>query len=128
MDKKIGKQHKLDMEEKEKCEKICLRLLDEYADCFRETLGPDDVINQTDIKIYMDRSVNITPTNSKTPTEIPIHLRDAADRELKNAIEAGILEECSWPTQWCSRGFFVEKGGNAMKGKSHKGRKNRKGG
>ena len=118
MDKKIGKKQKLDIEDDEKFEKICLRLLDEYADCFRETLGSEDVINQTDIKIYQDRSVNIAPTNAKTPTEIPIHLRDAADRELKNALEAGILEKCIWPTQWCSRGFFVEKGGKTVKGKS----------
>ena len=46
-----------------------------------------------------------------SPAEIPLHLRKAADAELKDALEAGFIEPCTHATAWCSRSFFVEKPG-----------------
>ena len=44
-----------------------------------------------------------------TPKEVPIHLRKAADKELKRCLEAGQLEPCHHYTKWMSRGLFEGK-------------------
>ena len=43
--------------------------------------------------------------------EIPGHLCNASETELKDMLEAGFIEPCNHPTAWCSRSFFVQKPG-----------------
>ena len=64
----------------------------------------------------VNKEANVRPVNCMTPADIPAHLRHAADKELKDALEAGFLEPCHHSTKWCSRSFFVEKqGGGPIK-------------
>ena len=62
-----------------------------------------------DIKIDVEENTNIKPSNAKTPAFVPLHLRTAANEELKNLIKSWVLEECHSQTEWCSRGIFVPK-------------------
>ena len=42
---------------------------------------------------------------------MPFHLRKAYTKELKNCLDAGILEKCGMePSQWASKAFPVIKG------------------
>ena len=34
-----------------------------------------------------------------TPAPIPVHLRQAAEKELKRYLDAGVLEECNHATE-----------------------------
>ena len=43
------------------------------------------------------------------PFPTPRQLQAAADEELKKLLAAGVFERMELPTEWCSRGFFVQK-------------------
>ena len=70
----------------------------------------DTIKTKNPIKIEIDDSNDVVPTNITTPAETPAHLRPAADREIARLIKAGTIEPWEQPTEWTSRGFFVKKG------------------
>ena len=43
------------------------------------------------------------------PFPTPPHLQGAANTELEKLLRAGALEPVEHATDWCSRGFFVQK-------------------
>ena len=92
----------------DKCEILKSKLMQEFGDIFKEDLDKSDVIDCPKVSLDIDESLG-QPHNVMTSAEIPIHLRQAADRELKRALKAGWLEPCNHPTEWCSRGLFVQK-------------------
>ena len=93
-----------------KCHDLREKLLHKFKDVFKVDLDPEDVINQEeDIRLDIDSSSNITPENVKTPISIPLHLRKAADEELRRALHSGWLEPVHHATGWSSRGMFVKK-------------------
>ena len=53
--------------------------------------------------------VNIKPFVVRTPAEIPVHLRKAADAEIQSLLKAGVIKECHEKTDWVSRGLFIPK-------------------
>ena len=63
------------------CKKFRSKLLKEYEDIFKDILEKDDVMKKSDIKIDVEKNPNIKPTNARTPVEIPLHLRSAANGE-----------------------------------------------
>ena len=83
------------------------KLLTEFSDVFKEDLDKDDVIDGV-LHAELNDKV-IKPTHIMTPAPIPVHLRQAADNELKHCLDAGVLEECNHATEWVSRGMFVPK-------------------
>ena len=42
------------------------------------------------------------------PFFTPCHLQDAVDKELDKLLKAGVLDPVEHPTDWCSRGFFLQ--------------------
>ena len=56
----------------------------EYKEVFKEVLDKEDVMKISDIKIDVEKNPNIKQTNTRTPADIPLHLRTAANEELKN--------------------------------------------
>ena len=49
----------------------------------------------------------LEPENVKTPIPVPLHLRKAADAELRRAIKGGWLKPVHHATTWCATGMFV---------------------
>lgn len=63
------------------------------------------------IKIKLKESTDIIPSNCICPYDTPFHLRSMYEKEMKNCLEAGILEKCGTePSQWSSKAFPVLKG------------------
>ena len=76
-----------------KCHDLKQRLLIKFKDMFKTDLGPEDIISQEEpIRLDIDTECDIQPENVKTPISIPLHLRKAADEELRRAIKGGWLE------------------------------------
>ena len=55
------------------------------------------------------------PFHCWSPATVSVHHEQEARRMVKSMVKAGIIEEVSWSTEWCSRGFFVEKPGQVGK-------------
>ena len=70
--------------------KIRGSLLQQYCDVFKEDLSPSDRIDGVH-RVEIDES-GVKPLHFTTPKEVPIHLRKAADKELKRCLDAGQLE------------------------------------
>ena len=74
-------------------------------------MSKEDRINDPPVKIKLKENTGITPSYCLCPYDTPFHLRKMYERELKNCLEAGILEKCGTePSQWSSKAFPVIKG------------------
>ena len=70
-----------------------------------------DRIRQDPIKIKLKENSGIPPSHCSRPYDTPFHLRKAYTKEIKNCLDAGILEKCGMePSQWASKAFPVVKG------------------
>ena len=61
------------------------------------------------MKIHLKDDVPITPTKIYTARNIPFAFRDAALKEIKRLVAAGILETVTDPTEWISAAMFIAK-------------------
>ena len=52
---------------------------------------------------------DVKPVHCWSPATVSAHQEKEARRMVEKKVKAGILEEVSWPTKWCSRSFFIEK-------------------
>ena len=68
-----------------------------------------DVIKCAPVKIEKKKDRNIKPVNCRTPIPIQLHLRKAANQELKDFVKAGIVEKCHHWTPWLCCGMFIPK-------------------
>ena len=68
-----------------------------------------DIMKCASVKIERKNDQNIKPVNCRTPIPVQLHLRKAADQELKDFIKAGIIEKCHHFTPWLSHGMFISK-------------------
>ena len=86
-------------------------ILKKWPGCFKEKLEKGDRIKHEPIKIKLKENSNIPPSHCSRPYDTPYHLRKAYTKELRNCLEAGILEKCGMePSQWASMAFPVVKG------------------
>ena len=63
----------------------------------------------------LDSTKKITPRAHTRPYDTPFHLREAFDRELKEALDAGVLSPCTEPSEWVHQLFPVAKPGQPGK-------------
>ena len=77
-----------------------------FKGCFAEKLTPNDRIKFPDVLIILDKNKNVTPK---------VHLREAFDKELKEALDAGILSPSTEPSEWVHQLFPVAKSGQPGK-------------
>ena len=90
--------------------KIKASLLKKYHIVFKDELDKNDRLDIEPLKLELiDNYDDVPPTNHMTPFATPRHLQEAADKELNKLLAAGVLEKVEHPTEWCSRGFFVQK-------------------
>ena len=68
------------------------------------------------MKIETKSDEKIKPVNCCVPVPIPLHLRKAADKELKALLDAGVLEKYHHWTPWLSKGLFVVKKPDSERG------------
>ena len=61
------------------------------------------------MKIHMRDDVTVVPKKALTVRQTPLHLRENADKVVKDLISAGIIVPVSEPTDWISHGHFVRK-------------------
>ena len=84
-------------------------MLNKFKDIFKEQLSKEDVIRCKEFNIDVNRDSDFKPRNYMMPVDIAAHLHKAADKELKKAIKAGVLEPCNKVSEWPTPGLFVEK-------------------
>ena len=72
-------------------------------------LKKGDIIKCDPLKIETKKDRKIKPVNRRVPIPIPIHLHKAANKELQDYLEAGIVEKCHHSTPWLSPGLFIAK-------------------
>ena len=63
----------------------------------------------------LDSTKKITPRAHTRPFDTPFHLRESFDRELKEALDAGVLSPCTEPSEWVHQLFPVAKPGQPGK-------------
>ena len=91
-------------------EELREKLLKEFSEVFKTELSKEDRIKIDPVKVETVMNYkSFKPVNRMTPIETPLHLQPAAKKELQKMMNAGFLEECKAPTDYCSRAFFVAK-------------------
>ena len=63
------------------------------------------------MKIHIIKDSKMAPIRISTPRNMPIHLKDEAQKVIDNLIKEGIIERVppNEPAEWCSPAFFVPK-------------------
>merc|ERR1711888_164511 len=74
-----------------------------------------DRIKCPDVRIVLDSSKKIIPRAHTRPYDTPFDLRESFDRELKEALDAGVLSPCTEPSEWVHQLFPVAKQGQPGK-------------
>ena len=94
------------------CKLLREKILTKYADCFKETIGPEDRVRIKPIHLEIDKSWGIRPVHANKLHDVPIHMRKAADAEFIEMLNSGILSKVDHVTSWCSTSFPVAKPGS----------------
>ena len=77
------------------CSRLREKLLKKHSNIFKEKLSTSDRINAPPIRLRIDPSKDVTPLAHSRPYDIPYNLREPMNRELSDAIEAGVLTPCN---------------------------------
>ena len=98
-------------EPSKKCRKMKEEIVKNWSDCFKDKLEKGDRMKVAPVKLTLKDSNEVKPSFHTRPYDTPFHLRDAYERELNDALEAGQLEPCGTePSEWSSKAFPVPKG------------------
>ena len=97
------------------CRKLQGYLLKKFGNVFSEKLSPTDRIKCPPVRIELDTSKEIVPRAHTRPFDCPYHLREGFDRELKEALDAGVLSPCTESSEWVHQLFPVAKQGQPGK-------------
>jgi len=93
-------------------EAACKELRDEmlamFPDVFSDELNGQKLHGE-EMHIHMDDSKQVTPKRVLTARQVPLHLREAADKLVESLVSDGILVPVEEPTDWISPGHFVPK-------------------
>ena len=87
------------------CQKLREKLLSKHSNIFKEKLSPSDRINAPPIRLKLDPKKDITPRTHSRPFDVPYNLREPMNKELSDAIEAGVLTPCSDTSDWVHQMF-----------------------
>ena len=91
------------------------KLIDKFSSQFVDKLGPDDRLAVPPIKLEVDKlkEEQTRPTNHIKPFDVPYHMREQFSQEIKDMLDAKIIERCEKSTKWNTKAFPVEKGDGA---------------
>ena len=88
--------------------------MSEFEDVFTDELGESDRMRGDPVQLDIKTNA-AAPYHCWSPAMVSVHHEEEDKRMVKSMVEAGIIEKVSWSTDWCSRGFFVEKPGQEGK-------------
>ena len=89
------------------CELLKEKILSNWKDFFKNKLGKSDRVSPVSLSL----KPGSIPVYHSRPFDCPYHLRKAYDRELKDMIDAELIEPMGLrESEWCSRAFPVLKG------------------
>ncbi|NJL70883.1 MAG: hypothetical protein HC888_04345 [Candidatus Competibacteraceae bacterium] len=86
-------------------------ILKDFSDVLSDKLDASKVMKGPPLHIYTREDKSVSPWKSLTARQVPLHLKEAADKVVQEALAAGIIAPVTEPTDWISPGFFVEKDG-----------------
>ena len=84
------------------------KLIANYPEVLIGTL-PKVGMKGNKMHIYLNDRNDIAPTKVLTARPIPINFRKEVNKIISKALEEGIIEWVSTPTEWCAPAFFVQK-------------------
>ena len=83
---------------------------EEFADCFRESLGKDDIMVCESLELVIS-SEKMEPHHKAWAWEVPAYYVKEARGLVDDLFNVSIITEVKHPVDWCTQGFFVEKPG-----------------
>ena len=89
------------------------KLLEKHSNIVKEKLSQSDRIKAPPIRLKVDPSKDVTPRAHSRSYDIPYNLREPMNRELSDAIEAGVLTPCNSHSDWINQMFPVPKPGKS---------------
>lgn len=81
---------------------------DVLGDTLDEACG---IMKGEPMHIHLREDPNVKPLKVYTTRQIPIHMRESADKLVKELLEAGVIVPEDEPTEWVSPAHFVPKPG-----------------
>ena len=72
-------------------------------------MGRKSNVGTSSFPFTIDKSKDIKPMNHVRPYDVPYNLRASMDKELSEAISAGVLSPCNEATSWTHQLFPVPK-------------------
>merc|ERR1712105_430882 len=86
------------------------RLIQEYRDCFSQTLTGNQSFKTEEMKIVMDH----TKEKAKNaynfrPRAIPENIREKAREMIEGMLRAGVIKRATGPSDYCAQSSFVAK-------------------
>ncbi len=88
-----------------------------YNDVLSDKLKPGKVMEGLPMKIKLKENVYIRPYKVVTAKQIPLHWQDAANKEIQDLLDKGVIVKVNKPTRFISSAHFVQKGKDNSKDK-----------
>ena len=84
-------------------------LIQDYNDVFEPAEQGLKPMKGPPMHIHLKKDAAIKPIKILTSRRTPIHLEEAAEKEINSLVDQGILKKVDHPTSWCSPAMFVVK-------------------
>ena len=91
----------VDSEVDKELEALRLTLMEEFGDVFTDELGESDRMRGDPVQLDIKGDA-AAPYHCWSPATVSVHHEQEARRMVKSMVKAGIIEEVSWSTEWCS--------------------------
>ena len=97
-------------EESARMSDLLEKLIHDFPESISDTLVNRKLRECEEMTIKLRDDIVIKPCYVTTAKSVPIHYKKTADSMLDDMIREGIIYETTEPSNWCSPGFFIEKG------------------
>ena len=87
------------------CQILRKNILKKHAGIFKDKIGKMDRVNIPPVRLQLDETKDIPPTNVGKPFDVPYHLRRPARKEFREMVDAGIVVPNDEPSDWRSQAF-----------------------
>ena len=87
------------------CQILRKDMLKKHAGIFKDKIGKMDRVNIPPVKLQLDKTKDIPPTNVGKAFDVPYHLRRPARKEFREMVDAGIVVPNDEPSDWRSQAF-----------------------
>ena len=94
------------------CQVLRKNILKKHSSIFKDKTGKLDRVNIPPVKLHLDETKEIPPSNVGKAFDIPYHLRRPAKKEFVEMVEAGIVIPNDQPSNWRSQAFLRMKPGS----------------